>query len=173
MCSKLCNNHKAAAKGSPEAPRAPWHYGTEGCPQLGPQYAERRSPLIRATKKISVHFQKQQRSGVQLSERLASLGIMWAQLRASLKPPVHYSTIILRKGKHTGGKGLRKGRRSPLIRATKKIPARDGTCCLRGAEELRNGWNFFLPRFGEAGASRGVGGVVQGPLRPLNALFLL
>ena len=46
---------------------------------------------------FSVYSQKQQRSDVQLSERLASLGIMGAQLRAPLKPPVHHSTIILRK----------------------------------------------------------------------------
>ena len=33
---------------------------------------------------------------MQLSERLASLGIRGAQLRAPLKPPVHHSTIVLR-----------------------------------------------------------------------------
>ena len=34
---------------------------------------------------------------LQLSERLASLGIMGAQLSAPLKPPIHHSTIILRE----------------------------------------------------------------------------
>ena len=36
------------------------------------------------------------RSGVQLSERLAFLGIMGAQLRAPLKLPEHLGTIVLR-----------------------------------------------------------------------------
>ena len=45
------------------------------------------------------HYILLQRSDVQLSERLASLGIMGAQLRAPLKPPVHHSTIILSKWK--------------------------------------------------------------------------
>ena len=36
-----------------------------------------------------------QRTGLALSMRLASLGIIGAQLRASLKPPVHHSTIVL------------------------------------------------------------------------------
>ena len=40
--------------------------------------------------------EKRHRSDLWLSERLASLGIMAAQLRAPLKPPVHHSTIILR-----------------------------------------------------------------------------
>ena len=41
--------------------------------------------------------ENRQRQTYQLSERLASLGIMGAQLRAPLKHPVHHSTIILRK----------------------------------------------------------------------------
>ena len=41
-------------------------------------------------------LEKQSQSDVQLSERLASLGIMRAQLRAHLKSPVHRSTIVLR-----------------------------------------------------------------------------
>ena len=43
----------------------------------------------------SVYSQKQQWSGVQLSERLASLGVMGVQLRAPLKLPVHHCTIVL------------------------------------------------------------------------------
>jgi len=40
--------------------------------------------------------EKQQRSDAQLSERLASLGIIGAQLRVPLKPSVHHNTIVLR-----------------------------------------------------------------------------
>ena len=52
--------------------------------------------LIRTLIGTSPGLEKLQRSGVQLSERLASLGIMGAQLRVPLKHPVHHSTIILR-----------------------------------------------------------------------------
>ena len=41
-------------------------------------------------------LEKQHRSDLQLSERLASLGILGAQLRFPLKPPIHHITIILR-----------------------------------------------------------------------------
>ena len=66
-------------------------------------------PLCRETqasrKKIdsheSVYSQKQQRSDVQLSERLASLGIRGTQLRAPLKPPVHHCTIVGRNWKYS------------------------------------------------------------------------
>ena len=50
---------------------------------------------------FSVYSQKQQRSDVQLSERLASLGIMGDLLRAPLKHPVHHNTIIQRKYKYS------------------------------------------------------------------------
>ena len=40
--------------------------------------------------------EKKARSDLQLSERLASLGIMGDQLRATLKPPVHHRAIVLR-----------------------------------------------------------------------------
>ena len=42
---------------------------------------------------FSVYSQKQQWSDVQLSERLASLGIMGTQLRVPLKPPVYHCTM--------------------------------------------------------------------------------
>ena len=38
---------------------------------------------------------KQQRSHVQLSERLASVDIMGDQVRVSLKLPVHHNTVVL------------------------------------------------------------------------------
>ena len=44
---------------------------------------------------LRAQAEKQQRSDVQLSERLASLGIMGDQLRAPLKPPLHHCTTVL------------------------------------------------------------------------------
>ena len=45
---------------------------------------------------LSVQTGKPPPTDLQLSESLASLGIMGAQLRPPLKSPVHHSTIILR-----------------------------------------------------------------------------
>ena len=40
--------------------------------------------------------EKQQRSDLQLSERLGPLGIVWGPIEDPLKCPVHHSTVVLR-----------------------------------------------------------------------------
>ena len=56
--------------------------------------------------------EKKHRSGVQLSDRLTSLGITGEKLRAPLKPHIHHSTIVLR--------GLRRTQNWTLI--TREMP---------------------------------------------------